>query len=130
MRVLSHIWLFLTPWTIARQAPLSMGFSRQEYWSELPSPSPEYLPNPGIKPVSLAFVSVFFTTSATWEAHNNIDTPGKKDSSWNIQIRNRDKNNWPSFLSIILERREDGVGLCVYYYVRTYWKVLQGFRFS
>ena len=42
------------PWTVARQAPLSMGFSRQEYWSGLPFPSPGDLPNPGIKPKSPA----------------------------------------------------------------------------
>ena len=41
-----------TPWTVALQAPLSMGFSRQEYWSGLPFPSPGDLPNPGIKPKS------------------------------------------------------------------------------
>ena len=40
-----------TPWTVARQAPLSMGFSRQEYWSGLPFPSPGGLPNPGIEPM-------------------------------------------------------------------------------
>ena len=51
---LSSIQLFATPWTVAFQAPLSMGFSRQEYWSGLPFPSPEDLPNPEIKPVSLA----------------------------------------------------------------------------
>ena len=44
-----------TPWTVARQAPLSMGFSRQEYWSGLPFPSPGDLPNPGIEPVSPAW---------------------------------------------------------------------------
>ena len=43
-----------TPWTVARQAPLSMGFSRQEYWSGLPFPSPGDLPDPGIKPRSPA----------------------------------------------------------------------------
>ena len=43
-----------SPWTAARQAPLSMGFSRQEYWSGLPFPSPGDLPNPGIEPGSLA----------------------------------------------------------------------------
>ena len=43
-----------TPWTAARQAPLSMGFSSQEYWSRLPFPSPGELPNPGIKPRSPA----------------------------------------------------------------------------
>ena len=44
----------MTPWTVALQAPLSMEFSRQEYWSGLPFPTPEDLPNPGIKPASLA----------------------------------------------------------------------------
>ena len=43
----------MTPWTVARQAPLSMGFSRLEYWSGLPCPSPGDLPHPGIEPVSL-----------------------------------------------------------------------------
>ena len=43
-----------TPWTVAFQAPLTMGFSRQEYWSGLPFPSPGYLPDPGIKPTSPA----------------------------------------------------------------------------
>ena len=46
----SHVWFFATQWTIAHQAPLSMGFSRQEYWSRLPFPSPEDLPDPGIEP--------------------------------------------------------------------------------
>ena len=49
----SRVRLFATPWTVARQAPLSMGFSRQEYWSGLPCPPPGDLPNPGIKPASL-----------------------------------------------------------------------------
>ena len=47
---LSHVQLFATLWTIAHQAPLSMGFPRQEYWSGLPFPSPGDLPHPGIKP--------------------------------------------------------------------------------
>ena len=49
---LSHVRLFATPWSIAHQAPLSMGFSRQEYWSGLPFPSPGDLSNPGIEPSS------------------------------------------------------------------------------
>ena len=60
----SHVPLFVTPWTIARQAPLSMKFSRQEYWSGLPFPSPGDLPNPGIKLVTLmspALAGRFFT---------------------------------------------------------------------
>ena len=48
----SHVRLFVTLWTVAHQAPLSMGFSRQEYWSGLPIPSPGGLPDPVIKPVS------------------------------------------------------------------------------
>ena len=48
----SRVRLCATPWTVARQAPPSMGFSRQEYWSGLPFPSPGHLPDPGIKPVS------------------------------------------------------------------------------
>ena len=46
--------LFVTPWAVAHQAPLSVGFSRQEYWSGLPCPPPGDLPNPGIKPKSFA----------------------------------------------------------------------------
>ena len=52
---------FATPWTIACQAPLSMGFSRQEYWRELPFPLPGDLPHPGIEPVSSALTGSFFT---------------------------------------------------------------------
>ena len=54
MCVLSHVRLFSTQWTVARQAPLSMGFSRQEYWSGLPFPAPGDLPIPGFKLVSPA----------------------------------------------------------------------------
>ena len=54
VKLLSHVQLFASPWTVACQAPLSMGFSRQKYWSGLPFPSPGNLPNPGIKPRSPA----------------------------------------------------------------------------
>ena len=50
--MLNHVWLFFTPWTVAHQAPLSMGFPRQEYWSWLPFPPPGDLLDSGIKPVS------------------------------------------------------------------------------
>ena len=53
---------FVTPWTVARQAPLSMGFSRQGYWRGLPFPPPGDLSNPGIEPVSPALAGRFFTT--------------------------------------------------------------------
>ena len=62
VQLLSRVRLFATPWTIAHQAPLSMGFSRQEYWSRLPFPSPGDLPDPGIKPASPALACGFFTT--------------------------------------------------------------------
>ena len=52
---------FVTPWTVAHQAPLSMGFPRQEYWSGLPFPSPGDLPNPGIKPTTPVLTGGFFT---------------------------------------------------------------------
>ena len=52
--MLSCVQLFATPWTVARQAPLSMEFPSQEYWSRLPFPSPEDLPDPGIEPRSPA----------------------------------------------------------------------------
>ena len=67
----SYVRLTVTPWTAARQAPLSLGFSRQEYWGGSLCPPPEDLPSPGIEPaslVSLALEGKFFTTSATWEA--------------------------------------------------------------
>ena len=54
VKSLSRVQLFATPWTVAYQAPLSMGFSRQQYWSGLPFPSPGDLPDPGIKPRSPA----------------------------------------------------------------------------
>ena len=64
----------VTLWTIAHQAPLSLGFSRQEYWSGLPCPPPGDLPNPGINPASLtspALAGRFFTSGATWNGEGN-----------------------------------------------------------
>ena len=52
---------FVTPWTVAHQAPLFMGFSKQDYWSGLSFPFPGDLPNPGMEPVSSALVGGFFT---------------------------------------------------------------------
>ena len=70
--MLSHVQLFKTSQTVTCQAPLSIEFSRQEYWSGLTFPSLGDLPDPGIKSTSLvspALAGRFFTTSATWEAH-------------------------------------------------------------
>ena len=71
LSLFSHVWLFATQWTVAHQAPLSMGFFRKEYWNGLPFPPPGNLPNPGIEPTSLmspALEGGFFTFSATCEA--------------------------------------------------------------
>ena len=62
----SHVWLFATPWALANQGFLSMEFSRQEYWGELPCPPPGTLPDLGIEPASLASPALagrFFTNS-------------------------------------------------------------------
>ena len=62
----------VTPWTVARQAPLSMGFSRQEYWSGLPCPPPGDLLNPGIEPVSSIYPALageFFTIELLLQMH-------------------------------------------------------------
>ena len=71
MKLLSCVQLFVSPWTVAHQAPLSLGFPRQEHWSVLPCLPPGDLPFPGIKPafiMSLALAGSLFTTSTTWEA--------------------------------------------------------------
>ena len=81
LSLFSRVRFFVTPWTAAHQAPLPMGFSRQECWSGLPCPPPGDLPDPGIEPTSLTSLGspapvgsfffwlfcVFFTISATWE---------------------------------------------------------------
>ena len=69
---------FATLWTVAHQAPLSIGFPRQEYWSGLPFPSPEDLPDPGMEPVSPAFPGGFFPAK----------TPGKPSGmAWGHNIK-------------------------------------------
>ena len=73
VKSLSHVRPSATPWTTAFQAPPSMGFSRQEYWGELPWPPPGDLPEPEIEPMSLMSPTLavgFLTTSATWKALN------------------------------------------------------------
>ena len=73
MCVLSRVRLFVTLWTVVRQAPVSLGFSRQEYCSGLQCPPSGDLPDSGIEPASPASPASaggFFTTSATWEARS------------------------------------------------------------
>ena len=64
VKSLSCVRLFVTPWTVAHQAPPSMEFSRQEYWSGLPFPSPRDLPNPETEPVSLSLLH--------WQVHSSL----------------------------------------------------------
>ena len=74
MHMLSHVRFFVTSWTVAHQVPLSMEFSRQEYRNGYAFPTPEDLSNPGMKPMSLVSLALFFsaggffTISTTWEA--------------------------------------------------------------
>ena len=75
LRHFSRVQLSVTPWTVAHQAPLSMGFSRQDYQCGLPCPPPGDLPDPGVEPVSPvspALAGGFFTTRATCETLSNF----------------------------------------------------------
>ena len=75
---------FATPWTVARQAPLSMEFCWQEYWSGLPCPPPEDLPNQGLNPCLLCLLhwQVVFTISATWEAFQMDEFYQREHTKW------------------------------------------------
>ena len=84
LRHFSHVQLFATPWAVACQAPLSMGFPRQEYWSGLPFPFPGDLSDPGMEPPSPALAGGFFTTKPPGEpftcisSFNYHDNPGRE----------------------------------------------------
>ena len=93
---------FATPWTVTHQTPLSMGFSSQEYWSELPFPPPGDLPNPGIQPESPMFLALaggFFTTEPPGkplsmhtcmknaQVLNDTDLKGCTTLEWSPRIR-------------------------------------------
>ena len=71
--LLSRVQLSVTPWTVAHQAPLSMGFPRQEHWSGWPFPPPGHLPGPGIEHESMALPGRFFTP----EPHGSTVLPGR-----------------------------------------------------
>ena len=82
MKSLGCVQLFATPWTVAYHAPPSMGFSRQEYWSELPFPSPGDLPNPGIE-----------LGSPTLQADALPSKPPGKPLTKEAKVYNGEKNN-------------------------------------
>ena len=93
VKSLSRVQLFVTPWTATHQAPQSMGFSRQEYWSGSPFPSPGDLPNPGIEPRSPALGADALTS----------EPPGKPSSSTDINPLMQlpySMNKWPQERSV------------------------------
>ena len=77
VKLLSCVWLFAAPWTVACQVSLSMGFSRQEYWSGLPFPSPRDVPNPGIKPWSPALQGDSVLSEPPGKANRHSNTRWK-----------------------------------------------------
>ena len=85
---LSHVQLFATPWTVARQAPLSMEFFRQEYWSGLPCPPPGDLPDPRIEPTSPALQADSLLLSRRGSPKESLKT-GKVDSQVSIHLVSR-----------------------------------------
>ena len=84
MKSLSRVRLFATPWTVAYQPPLSMGFSRQEYWSGVPFPFPRDLPNPGIAPMTPALAGGIFIIEPPGKPLHlrDILTQSKSDRVW------------------------------------------------
>ena len=96
MKSLSHVRLFETLWTVAPQAPLSMGFSRQEYWSGLPFPSPGDLPDPGIEPRSPALQADPLTSEPPGQTPGILKVNSKVDRQQNVQCR------WLCFESPVL----------------------------
>ena len=107
----SRVWLFATPWTVACQAPLSTEFSRQEYWSGLPFPSPGDLPNPGAEPRS----------------------PTLQVDSWPAEPQGQSKNTGVgsrSLLQGIFLTQESNQGLlhCRWILYQVYWQCCVNFR--
>ena len=92
---LSRVRLFATPWTVAHLAPLSMGFSRQEYWSGLPFPSPGDLPDPGIEPRSSALQADTLTSEPRGKSKINKNM----HLSWTVRRWNQSilKNIKPEY---------------------------------
>ena len=78
VKSLSRVWLFATPWNIAYQAPLFMGFSRQQYWSGLPFPSPGGLPDPGVEPMSPALQEDTLLSEPVRKPKKSVKLPIKR----------------------------------------------------
>ena len=100
--VLSRVWLFATSYTVACQAPLFMGFSRQDYWSELPFPSPGHLLNPGIEPASPTLAGGFFSTELPEKPRRDVLSKTSRATSWGHSMVNMPawpSKHWPPRLS-------------------------------
>ena len=80
VKLLSHVWLLVTPWTVAHQAPLSMGFSRQEYWSGVPLPSPWTVVNQA--PLSMGFSRQDYWSGLLFPPSGDLPDPGIKPTSY------------------------------------------------
>ena len=109
LRHFSCVQLFVTPWTVAHQAPLSMGFSRQEYWSGLPFPSPGNLPDPGIKPGSPALQADSLPFEPSGKTYTNTHTHIYTHTHTHISIS----------VSIV-HSLSLSLSLSLYVYIRTY----------
>ena len=84
VKSLSHVQLFATPWTVAYQAPRSMEFSRQEYWSGLPFPSPGDLPDPGIEPRSPALQADGLTSEPPLRSDQSLSRVRLFGTPWTV----------------------------------------------
>ena len=107
--VLSHVWLFVIPWTVVYQTPLFMGFSRQEYWSELPCPSPGNFLERGIESTSFTSLTLFNykkqTTFVINEQKLYRDSSGNKTYGWaNDHMKRQCKSLW------ICKLKQQGIG--------------------
>ena len=102
---LSRVGLFETPWAAAHQAPLSMGFSRQEYWSGLPCPPPGGLPNPGIEPGSPALQADSFPS----------EPPGKPPQGWGVDPKRLSLSCSQRTLSSCITPLLPSLTLCIHY---------------
>ena len=107
----SHVWHIATLWTVAHQAPLSMGLSRQEYWSGWPCPPPGDLPDPEIKSAS-ALSGRFFTTSTTWEGpscHTTVSKARREVSPRNGSFCQEKNLSWDPSVEVLLHFLSGGV---------------------
>ena len=105
MKLLRYVQLFATPWTVAYQAPPSMKFSRQEYWSGLPFPSPGHLPHPRIEPRSPALQAKLYRLSHQGSQPKSIGPcqgPAPADPGYLKRGRRRQGSGYNSFNYILI----------------------------